>query len=140
MDAQVPVQPNFSDCGIYVLHFVQTLMEDPEHYCKVIMVSSNDSIVTKMLFTHTPQMKDRSPLSERQVDWKHATVSTIRDQLRGQILRLSDEWHEMRAAQEEKKQQQKTTESDEDSDVAIVDHVKASARKGKSVKSARTKS
>ncbi|XP_006462672.1 hypothetical protein AGABI2DRAFT_179332 [Agaricus bisporus var. bisporus H97] len=118
----LPVQPNFSDCGIYVIHFVQTLMGDPEHYCKVIM------------------MKDRPPSSERRVDWKDDTVSTIRDQLRGHILQLSDEWSELRAArEEEKKQQQIVEESDEDSDVAIVDHVRASAKKGRSTKSARTK-
>lgn len=86
------------------------------------------------------QMKDRPPSSERRVDWKDDTVSTIRDQLRGHILQLSDEWSELRAArEEEKKQQQIVEESDEDSDVAIVDHVRASAKKGRSTKSARTK-
>lgn len=56
-------------------------------------------------------------------------------------MQLSGEWYELRAArEEEKKQQQKVEESDEDSDVAIVDHVKASAKKGKSLRSVRTKS
>ncbi|KAI0647693.1 Ulp1 protease family, C-terminal catalytic domain-containing protein [Trametes meyenii] len=29
--AKVPLQKNFCDCGLYVLYFVKTFMEDPEH-------------------------------------------------------------------------------------------------------------
>lgn len=35
---QVPVQPNFCDCGIYLLHFAQTFMSDPDNYCSTIHV------------------------------------------------------------------------------------------------------
>ncbi|KAF8916981.1 hypothetical protein CPB85DRAFT_231712 [Mucidula mucida] len=33
--ASVPVQPNFCDCGLYLIHFVETFMSDPEHYINV---------------------------------------------------------------------------------------------------------
>lgn len=36
---QVPVQPNFCDCGIYLLHLAQTFMSNPSHYRRMILVS-----------------------------------------------------------------------------------------------------
>ncbi|KIY45203.1 hypothetical protein FISHEDRAFT_6387, partial [Fistulina hepatica ATCC 64428] len=29
---QVPLQPNYFNCGIYVLHFIETFLTDPEGY------------------------------------------------------------------------------------------------------------
>ncbi|KAF9454782.1 cysteine proteinase [Macrolepiota fuliginosa MF-IS2] len=122
--APVPVQPNYCDCGLYILHFAVTFMSDPQRYCQIIMT------------------KERPSMTERQADWKDASVSTMRDELRHKILTFSDEWRQIRAAKEEEKkqQQEKAEEEDEDSDVAIVEHIKASGKKGKSNKTIRTKS
>jgi len=35
---QMPLQPNSYDCGIYLLHFVQTFMSDPIKYANIIIV------------------------------------------------------------------------------------------------------
>lgn len=35
---QVPMQPNFYDCGLYVLHFVETFMSNTSHYVSAILV------------------------------------------------------------------------------------------------------
>lgn len=35
---QVPAQPNFCDCGVYLIHFVQTFMSYPDSYIKKIVV------------------------------------------------------------------------------------------------------
>ena len=35
---QVPLQPNSYDCGIYLLHFVETFMNDPIKYADTILV------------------------------------------------------------------------------------------------------
>ena len=40
---QVPVQPNFCDCGIYLLHLAQTFMSKPGHYRRMILVSLHSS-------------------------------------------------------------------------------------------------
>ena len=37
--ALVPAQPNFCDCGLYLLHFAQTFISDPEKYRAAIFVS-----------------------------------------------------------------------------------------------------
>ncbi len=36
--SQVPRQPNSYDCGIYLLHFVQTFMSDAKKYVNIILV------------------------------------------------------------------------------------------------------
>ncbi|KAF8883722.1 hypothetical protein BD779DRAFT_1539173 [Infundibulicybe gibba] len=38
MQAMVPTQPNFSDCGVYLLHLAETFMAEPAKYCKIMMV------------------------------------------------------------------------------------------------------
>lgn len=35
---QVPFQPNYCDCGIYVLHFAKKFMEDPIKFTHLILV------------------------------------------------------------------------------------------------------
>lgn len=37
---KVPKQPNYNDCGIYLLHFVKTFFERPDYYCEIIIVGS----------------------------------------------------------------------------------------------------
>lgn len=37
--AQVPPQPNYCDCGVYLLHFVEQFMSDPETFSQQILVS-----------------------------------------------------------------------------------------------------
>ena len=36
--AKVPTQPNFCDCGVYLLHLAQTFMKDPQHYFQMTLV------------------------------------------------------------------------------------------------------
>lgn len=118
-------------------------MSDPQRYCQIIMVCVLLQVFRPL---HTQlfasQTKERPSMAERQADWKDASVATMREELRHKILVFSEEWRQLRAAREEEKkqqQQQKVEEDEEDSDVAIVEHVKASGKKGKSSKSARTK-
>ena len=35
---KVPTQPNFCDCGVYLLHLAQTFMKDPQHYFQRTLV------------------------------------------------------------------------------------------------------
>jgi len=73
-----------------------------------------------------------------QSDWRADSILTMREELIAQILSLSNDWRQQKAAQGEKQQQALQEEEGEDSDVAIVEHVKAPGKKGKSTKTART--
>jgi Ulp1 family protease len=50
---QVPAQPNFCDCGIYLLHLAQTFMSNPVHYRSMILVSLHSLIfILQYLLTY----------------------------------------------------------------------------------------
>ena len=46
---QVPAQPNFCDCGIYLLHLAQTFMSDPIRYRRMILVNLHSLILQHRL-------------------------------------------------------------------------------------------
>jgi len=74
-----------------------------------------------------------------QNNWRADSILTMREELIAQILSLSEDWRQQKAAQGEKQQQAPQDKEGEDSDVAIVEHVKAPGKKSKSTKTARTK-
>lgn len=45
--AQVPPQPNYCDCGVYLLHFVEQFMSDPETFSQQILVSFCNFLVDR---------------------------------------------------------------------------------------------
>lgn len=36
--AKVPEQPNFCDCGVYLLQYAETFMQNPNLYIQLILV------------------------------------------------------------------------------------------------------
>ncbi|TFK40643.1 hypothetical protein BDQ12DRAFT_462220 [Crucibulum laeve] len=87
--APVPVQPNFCDCGIYLLHLAQTFMTDPQGYFQTILKS-----------------KKNMPNAERQVIWHDDQIASIRENLNTRIRELSVEWKKERVAKEEVKKKE----------------------------------
>ncbi|KAF7795361.1 hypothetical protein EIP86_006518 [Pleurotus ostreatoroseus] len=79
--ALVPAQPNYCDCGLYLIHFVRAFISDS--------VRLTDVILNK-------KSKDY-PLSERQRDWDADTVPELREHLHNCIMDLSVKWKEQRA-------------------------------------------
>ncbi|KAF8171968.1 hypothetical protein K438DRAFT_1851990 [Mycena galopus ATCC 62051] len=95
--AQVPHQPNFCDCGIYLLHLAQTFISNPTHYFNLI------------------NKKGTLNSLERQAQWKDDQTKTLRQSLEKQIGELSLEWKKLKKAQEE------SVPESSDDDVDIVD-------------------
>jgi len=80
MQAIVPAQPNYCDCGIYLLHFAKTFMKDPR--------VSSDIIRSRSM-----------PLKGRRVPhehWDGASVGSYREELIARILSMSEEWKKQR--------------------------------------------
>lgn len=90
-NAQVPIQPNFCDCGIYLLHFVQTLMKDPERFNRIMLT-------TRKLLS-----------SERKSVWDEPAINALRSNLAARIMALSDDWKAERAKKEEEKKSREGT-------------------------------
>ncbi|KAJ7758160.1 hypothetical protein DFH07DRAFT_456883 [Mycena maculata] len=108
--ALVPHQPNFCDCGIYLLHLAQTFISDPERYCELITTKRGN---TNSL--------------ERQAQWNNDGTKILRETLSQRIAELSIEWKKNRAAKEELKKKEELEKKDEevpessDDDVDIVE-------------------
>ncbi|KAG0704265.1 hypothetical protein DFH29DRAFT_873884 [Suillus ampliporus] len=112
--AQVPSQPNFADCGIYLLHFAKTFLSNPIHYFDLIH-----------------QSKKISPVEQRKLDWNEAVIQHSRQELIARITSLSAEWKVSRAAKEEdakrKRKSEELGQADSESsdvEVDIVEDVK----------------
>jgi Ulp1 protease family, C-terminal catalytic domain len=58
---QVPAQPNFCDCGIYLLHLAQTFMSNPEHYRRMILVSLH-SLISQHLLMYVIRLRKKASL------------------------------------------------------------------------------
>ncbi|KAK0201688.1 hypothetical protein DFS33DRAFT_1489562 [Desarmillaria ectypa] len=105
--ALVPVQPNFCDCGIYLIHFAQTFMSDPARYCSIITAPKGGSNMQK----------------DRKVVWKAEDIGGMRESLRDQLLELSKEWRVWKGKEKEKEKERDdiTMIESSDSEVDIVE-------------------
>ncbi|OAX42130.1 hypothetical protein K503DRAFT_863299 [Rhizopogon vinicolor AM-OR11-026] len=107
---QVPSQPNFADCGIYLLHFAKTFLSKPAHY-----------------FAHIYQPRKIYPAEQRRLDWDEAVVQHYREDLIQRITQLSGEWKASRAAREEdtkrKRKSEELGQAESDSSEVEVDIV-----------------
>ncbi|PWN54072.1 cysteine proteinase, partial [Violaceomyces palustris] len=92
VDANVPIQPNHCDCGIYLLHFFDRFFSDPEAFTKLAWVSKVGR-----------RRAEKSDSSQ----WNPELVPTRRQEWRTTILELSEEWKVKRAAEEQEKQERK---------------------------------
>ncbi|KAG2037756.1 hypothetical protein BDR03DRAFT_1010375 [Suillus americanus] len=104
--AQVPSQPNFADCGVYLLHFAKTFLSDPVHYFNLIH-----------------QSKKTCPAEQRKLDWNETAVQYSRKNLIARIQVLSKEWKVSRAVKEEdakrKRESEELGRADNDSDAEV---------------------
>ncbi|KAG5654258.1 hypothetical protein H0H81_005501 [Sphagnurus paluster] len=128
--AQVPVQPNFCDCGLYLLHFAETFMSDPSKYSKLISTRSPGKVMN----------------AARQDDWNAARTVNMRERLAEEIKELSALWKQNRAAREEAKRQELSEgnvievveSSDDEVDIVETIPVVPVAHKGKRDKQSRS--
>ncbi|ODQ54037.1 cysteine proteinase [Saitoella complicata NRRL Y-17804] len=87
--ARVPRQSNFCDCGVFLLHYVEKFLENPERFLPDILSRRDKS-------------GDVSAGTEDL--WKSGEIGKKRAELREMIEGLSAEWQvEMKKAEEEKK-------------------------------------
>ncbi|CAA7261394.1 unnamed protein product [Cyclocybe aegerita] len=124
-EAAVPVQPNYCDCGLYLVHFAQTFVGNPEHYCEVIMSQKTKSVANK----------------ERRDVWHDERVSEMRETLAERIRQLSRDWKKDRLAKEPKAPPEEGDADEcvsqkEDSDVQVMPTPEGERKKKRGAKSA----
>ncbi|KAI0250772.1 hypothetical protein BJV78DRAFT_535499 [Lactifluus subvellereus] len=85
MQAIVPLQPNYCDCGIYLLHFAKTFMKDPQLHSEIIQSRSSP----------------RKAHGDKHLEhWEEASVGSYREELAARIHSMSEEWKRQRGDQE----------------------------------------
>lgn len=132
--SQVPSQPNFADCGIYLLHFAKTFLSKPAHYFDLIyQVRSSYLLVDHLADEHLGFEKTRKITPEqRREDWDEAVVQHFREDLIHRIMRLSEQWKVSRAVKEEDAKRKRKSEElgqsesvESDAEVDIVEDLTA---------------
>ncbi|KAH7914279.1 hypothetical protein BJ138DRAFT_1098802 [Hygrophoropsis aurantiaca] len=93
--ALVPTQPNYCDCGVYLLHFVETFMSNPTRFSNLI------------------RSKKTSAHDERKAEWNEEVIPRFRENLISRIENLSDAWKADKAAKEEELKKKKAAAGDD---------------------------
>jgi hypothetical protein len=97
---QALTQPNFSDCGVYLLHFARKFASDPQQYCKYIL--------------QRPPKAGKDQAQQEAV-WDGEGVKNLRDSLHQRISSMSAAWKMDKEKQDkEKKEEPETVESSDD--------------------------
>ncbi|TDL22111.1 hypothetical protein BD410DRAFT_266526 [Rickenella mellea] len=81
----VPVQPNYCDCGLYLLQFAKTFMLDPERIASTIMTQRKGKRVSN---------------EDRQKLWKGEEVANLREHLATRIHDEAEKWRKQKATKE----------------------------------------
>lgn len=76
VDVRVPEQPNYCDCGIYLLHFFDRFFSDPDHFFHIILAAQRAS----------------NSASEMHEAWQQEAIEQKRGWWRDLIWQLSAEW------------------------------------------------
>ncbi len=87
------MQPNFCDCGVYVLAFVEAFMRDPIAASEAIRVRLPTS--RRKFSAETTETPQRNQLS-----WWDSSLTDLRETFRDRTIQLSEEWKKERALKE----------------------------------------
>ncbi|KAI5830763.1 hypothetical protein K523DRAFT_336513 [Schizophyllum commune Tattone D] len=113
--ASVPVQPNFCDCGVYLIHFFRTFLSDPESFLRTICAD---------------RKRNRSDHNERKRAWREHEVGTLRQELRDIIRKESEDYKVAKAQKEREKEEAKKKKAEDavesDSSGSEIDIVEVS--------------
>ncbi|KAL5524466.1 hypothetical protein ACEPAF_9606 [Sanghuangporus sanghuang] len=122
--ATMPIQPNHCDCGLYLLHFAQSFVADPDKYLAAIFLTK------------------RSSEENRRALWNIDQVSTMRERMKERIFAESTAWKKQKTEKEQKELESRGTTgddsanqpiqaepSDDEIEVSEVRHVGSSPKK-----------
>ena len=113
IDAAVPRQPNFSDCGIYLVHFMERFFSDPDRFCELIYVSHRFghypcTVLRRWnhsLTLETPSLQTGSNGEDE--SWRDLEVAGKRQYWRDVIGRVTQEYQEFSERRKEEAEKAK---------------------------------
>lgn len=104
----MPQQPNFCDCGVYLLHFAERFLCDPEP----VLHGAVHRILRK---------------KGEVLDWADADLAGRRQSMKEDILRLSDQWKVIKAETDKREAEEKAERKRRKAETAKAEGAKAKA-------------
>lgn len=101
VEARVPQQNNFSDCGVFVIHFLWCILNDTDKVLQFIGVSCQGCFAGRLLTTQkpVPYAREREEKIEYEAEmnrvWHEATTKELRANWIETIHQLNDRWRAM---------------------------------------------
>lgn len=108
-EALVPTQPNFCDCGLYLLHFARTFLNDPDKFKHMICTVSFHNSETRRVCSSGSQTSKKQKASERGEVWQDRQVANMRKEMMDRIRKESEVYKKIK---EEKENQKKEATGD----------------------------
>ncbi|GAC73646.1 aldo/keto reductase family proteins [Moesziomyces antarcticus T-34] len=117
--ADVPIQPNFCDCGIYMLHYFDRFFREPERLLTMMLENRGPRTLTGKVSASTRNKQKRVQKHIIEAEWQAGEVSGKRQYWRNKADELSELWkeYELQKQQYVDAVKQDGTADDEDMDV-----------------------
>ncbi|KAJ1031650.1 hypothetical protein NDA13_002041 [Ustilago tritici] len=90
--AQVPTQPNFCDCGIYLLHYVERFFDDPDKFLKLVVTAAEKRIAVGKQGSAIRQKLREEAEKSFESEWQAGEVSGKREWWRRRVIDLREGW------------------------------------------------
>ncbi|GAA5883975.1 hypothetical protein JCM6882_002089 [Rhodosporidiobolus microsporus] len=124
IDVRLPMQPNFCDCGLYLLHFVEKFLDDPSRILS-LAIALNDNPIGR-----AKQIKDARLANLRELwadDVAQAKRKAMREEVRGmsehymkdvkpELLKKQKEEEERRQEERRRRKEERSREQQEGED------------------------
>lgn len=126
IEAKVPQQSNFSDCGVFVIHFLWCLLHDTEKVLQFVGVSRS---AVRRSFQLTdqkavPYAKEKEEKAEHETEmnqvWHAATTKELRQSWIEIITQLNSQWRELRGPTSSQAEADESLPRVEDSQASVV--------------------
>ena len=105
ISAHVPEQPNFCDCGIYLLHYMDRFFREPDKMLK-LMAESKDRITSINKAGPKQRQLLKSEIADHAgAEWQAGEVSSKRAYWRSKVVELSEGWEAHRTARKAVKEE-----------------------------------
>ncbi len=104
--AKVPSQPNFCDCGIYLLHYVERFFSDPDRFLKFTVEAQIERPRINKAGPNVRRQHKQQEEAEFESRWHAGEVSGKREYWRVRLIELSEAWRK-----EEKRKRAKEAEA-----------------------------
>lgn len=113
INAQVPEQPNFCDCGIYLLHYIDRFFREPDKLLK-LMVNAKDRLGSANKAGSAMRQQVKKDI-ERSVEaeWQAGEVNSKRAYWRSKLVELSEGWEEYKKMKKRKEESGAKSEQEE---------------------------